>query len=150
MKLSAIPGLEGKRIEALSRRDSLDYFSLCNILGVEAEDEDLYSMGEMEMGMQRAATRKEIERSERIRQSYHKQSRDATFVTEVDNRGVNIDNIFLDTDPKIELLRDYGYFGLVTGERRTSTVLEDCNPARIGIVAKRLYYSAKQKPSSKD
>ena len=107
-------------------------------------------MGEMEIGMQRSATRKEIERSERIRQSYHKQSRDATFVTEVDNRGVNIDNIFLDTDPKIELLRDYGYLGLVTGERRTSTVLEDCNPARIGIVAKRLYYSAKQKPSSKD
>src|SRR3989344_9020356 len=101
MGFLAIPRLESRRIEALSRRDSISYYSLCKVLGIDAEDEDLYAIGEMELGAQRPATRGEVGRSEVIRQSHIQSDRNSRLIDYVNNKGINVGDVFANTDEKI-------------------------------------------------
>ncbi|MBI3623016.1 hypothetical protein HY212_02965 [Candidatus Pacearchaeota archaeon] len=69
--------------------------------------------------------------------------RDSKLVGYVGTHGINVNDVFGQTDYKICALREIlGYSGLVTGENRTSTVLEDCRPERVGIVFKKEYQAA--------
>lgn len=53
--LERIPQLEEKRREALTNCKAIDYFTLCEQLGIEPEERSLYDKGRLEFSMEEQA-----------------------------------------------------------------------------------------------
>ena len=118
--LKGIGDLEEKRLDAFSGRNALEYMTLCNKLGLEPEDTDLYDQGRAELIFQKD---KKSGLEEKL-----KVINELNFIEE--SEYVNKTDWSADTSIKKELMGEYfpERFGL--GEK------QDIQPYKSGAVGK--------------
>ncbi|MBU1202292.1 MAG: hypothetical protein KJ583_03110 [Nanoarchaeota archaeon] len=98
---------EKERIDALHKRDSINYFKMCNELGVDPEDKDLYKSG---FEWQEFYKQKE-DQTARTNEKTSKEERIENFLKE--SKNIPINNFSRYADEKAGLLAKYfpGRFG---------------------------------------
>ena len=133
-----LANLDRKRRDALTGSDAIGYFDLCEELGVEPEDSELYNLGRAE----RLSGLEGIEFSEKISKEPDYQG----FVKAAQNFGVRAGDLSADSNFKRKSLREYfpGNFG-----EDAKQDLRDYSPAQIGTIFKRVLATAKKKSSNK-
>ena len=127
MKELDITRLEEQRRYAFEGRDGLRYRRLCDLLGVEPECTDLYDSG---------ADIRYI--SKRNTQSSNLNSNRSLFVSDVEERGVNVADFSADNTAKSELLIKYFPKFREDGKQPISGY----TPAEVGKIFKRVLDSA--------
>ena len=95
--LKEIEDLEEKRLYAFSGRNAVEYMTLCNKLGLEPEDSDLYNQGHAEWMIQKE---KKSDLEEKL-----KMTNELNFINE--SEYVNYQDWSVDTDIKKELMEKY-------------------------------------------
>ena len=95
--LKEIEDLEEKRLDAFSGRNALEYMTLCNKLGLEPEDTDLYDQGMAESIFQKD---KKSGLEEKL-----KITNELNFIEE--SKYINNADWSADTDIKKELMEKY-------------------------------------------
>ena len=118
--LKEIEDLEEKRLDAFSGRNALEYMTLCNKLGLEPEDTDLYDQGMAESIFQKD---KKSGLEEKL-----KITNELNFIEE--SKCINNADWSADTDIKKELMGEYFPESFGPGEK------QDIKPYQPGAVGK--------------
>ena len=118
--LKDIEDLEEKRLDAFSGRNALEYMTLCNKLGLEPEDTDLYDQGMAESIFQKD---KKSGLEEKL-----KITNELNFIEE--SKCINNADWSADTDIKKELMGEYFPESFGPGEK------QDIKPYQPGAVGK--------------
>jgi hypothetical protein len=133
--------LERARIEALTRQDPERYARLCEALGVTPED------SYMVPDSLPLPQKRDFEKSRKANKLTDRQRGLVELAQKTKHVGINVDNIFADTEAKAGLLREaLGYRNLTTGRgndgSRQSVPLMDASPERIGKVFRERFIAA--------
>ena len=130
--LKEIEDLEEKRLDAFSGRHALEYMTLCNKLGLEPEDTDLYNQGHAELIFQKD---KKSGLEEKL-----KITNELNFIEK--SKYVNNADWSADTDIKKELMGEYFSERFGQGEKQD---IQPFQPIAVGKIFSELvkYYTNK-------
>jgi|GEM_PF-4658360 len=109
MEDSEIRLIEGRRIEALSRMDAKSYATLCDAMGVEPEDGDLYMngvrlLGKDKEGQEMGELIEKQREFERTLADKIPKERYAAFISEAGKHNIDASNTYLGAAQKRSLL----------------------------------------------
>lgn len=134
-----LANLDRKRKAALTGSDAISYFDLCEELGIEPEDRELYDSG-------RAERLSDLEEETNVGKQVSSGPDYPGFLREARSFGVKAGDLSADSRFKRSSLEKYfpGNFGEDARQN-----LENYSPAQIGVIYKRVLMTAKKKSSDK-
>ena len=157
--LESLASVEVLRVKALEEQDAKSYSRLCSDLGLSrdsVEDKYLYDAGAGLQGVEDEYFQKLAEELIEDRESLKPKKRKGRKVKPenqmkynllaeaAEKERINVDNIFVDTEKKINHLRTImGYSGLRIGSGRgyeSFVELDSAKPERVGEVYKQCFY----------
>jgi len=134
-----LANLDRKRKDALTGSDAISYFDLCEELGIEPENQELYDSG-------RAEKISNLEEKTSVGKQVSTGPDYSGFLREARSFGVRTGDLSADSRFKRTSLEKYfpGKFGEDARQN-----LKNYSPAQIGVIYKRVLTTAKKKASDK-